>query len=175
MRKTLIPELSDVMQTVGRTPDGKKIGAEKASLAATGRVIPSMAYTDPEVAWVGLTEDSGLAPKASRSSRACSPGPNRVARLPIAATKVSPNCCLMTAPEAHGHGKILGGGIVGTRAAWLRRLRTAVARMCRRRRSKRPQRSQIKKARTGNRSGFLIVRIRDAQPFSRHDPLCAAE
>jgi hypothetical protein len=38
------------------------------------------------------------------------------ARLPTAATKASPNCCFDDSPEAHGHGKILGGGMVGTHA-----------------------------------------------------------
>jgi len=32
---------------------------ELAAAAFNARVIPSVAYTDPEVAWVGLTEDSG--------------------------------------------------------------------------------------------------------------------
>ncbi len=148
------PQVYDlVLQAVGRTPNGKKISAEKAGLAVTdrgfinvdiqmrtnvphifaigdivgqpmlahkavheahvaaeviagelqgnkelasaafnARVIPSVAYTDPEVAWVGLTEDSGLVPKASRSRRACSPGPHPAARLPTAATKASPSC-----------------------------------------------------------------------------------
>ena len=47
---------------------------ELASVAFNARVIPSVAYTDPEVVWVGLTEDFGLAPKASRSRRVYSPG-----------------------------------------------------------------------------------------------------
>lgn len=105
------PQLYDmVLVSVGRTPNGKKIGAEKAGVAVTdrgfipvdkqmrtnvsnifaigdvvgqpmlahkavheahvaaeaaadekaffdARVIPSVAYTHPEVAWVGLTED----------------------------------------------------------------------------------------------------------------------
>ncbi len=99
-----------VLLSVGRSPNGKKIGAEKAGVAVTdrgfipandqmrtnvphiyaigdivgqpmlahkavheghvaaeaaageksffdARVIPSVAYTDPEIAWVGLTED----------------------------------------------------------------------------------------------------------------------
>ncbi len=104
-----------VLQAVGRTPNGKKIGADKAGVqvsdrgfisvdtqmrtnvphiyaigdivgqpmlahkavheghvaaeVASGddkarfdaRVIPSVAYTDPEVAWVGLTEDEAKA------------------------------------------------------------------------------------------------------------------
>jgi len=105
------PQLYDmVLVSVGRTPNGKKIGAEKAGVSVTdrgfipvdkqmrtnvpnifaigdvvgqpmlahkavheahvaaeaaadekaffdARVIPSVAYTHPEVAWVGLTED----------------------------------------------------------------------------------------------------------------------
>jgi dihydrolipoamide dehydrogenase len=31
------------------------------SAAFNARVIPSVAYTDPEVAWVGLTEDQAKA------------------------------------------------------------------------------------------------------------------
>ena len=68
---------------------------ELAAAAFNARVIPSVAYTDPEVAWVVLTEDSGLARKASRSRRVCSPGRPPAARLPMAATKASPNCCSM--------------------------------------------------------------------------------
>ncbi len=60
---------------------------ELAAAAFNARVIPSVAYTDPEVAWVGLTEDLGLAPKASRSKKACSPGLLQAAPLPMAATK----------------------------------------------------------------------------------------
>ncbi|MDQ2942700.1 MAG: dihydrolipoyl dehydrogenase, partial [Candidatus Dormibacteraeota bacterium] len=103
-----------VLMSVGRSPNGKKIGADKAGVAVTdrgfipaddqmrtnvphihaigdivgqpmlahkavheahvaaeaaageksffdARVIPSVAYTDPEVAWVGLTEDDAKA------------------------------------------------------------------------------------------------------------------
>ena len=46
---------------------------ELAAAAFNARAIPSVAYTDSEVAWVGLTEDFGLAPKASKSRRAYSP------------------------------------------------------------------------------------------------------
>jgi pyruvate/2-oxoglutarate dehydrogenase complex dihydrolipoamide dehydrogenase (E3) component len=69
---------------------------ELAAATFNARVIPSVAYTDPEVAWVGLTEDSGLVLRASRSRRACSLGPHPAAPLPMAATKASPNSCLMT-------------------------------------------------------------------------------
>ena len=171
------PQLYDlVLQSVGRTPNGKKIAADKAgvdvtdrgfinvdiqmrtnvphifaigdivgqpmlahkavheghvaaeviagelqgkhelaSAAFNARVIPSVAYTDPEVAWVGLTEDQakaqgikvkkGLFPWAA-SGRAIANGRDE------GFTKL----LFDDSPEAHGHGKILGGGIVGTHA-----------------------------------------------------------
>ena len=42
---------------------------ELASAAFIARVIPSVTYTDPEVAWVGLTEDKAK-PRASWAKRA---------------------------------------------------------------------------------------------------------
>ncbi len=171
------PQLYDlVLQAVGRTPNGKKIAADKAGVDVTergfinvdqqmrtnvshifaigdvvgqpmlahkavheghvaaeviagelqdkhelacatfdARVIPSVAYTDPEVAWVGLTEDQakaqgikvkkGLFPWAA-SGRAIANGRDE------GFTKL----LFDDSPEAHGHGKILGGGIVGTHA-----------------------------------------------------------
>ncbi|MBV8617410.1 MAG: dihydrolipoyl dehydrogenase [Curvibacter sp.] len=160
-----------VLQAVGRTPNGKKIGADKAGVAVTdrgfinvdiqmrtnvphifaigdivgqpmlahkavheahvaaeviagelkgdkelasaafnARVIPSVAYTDPEVAWVGLTEDQakaqgikvkkGLFPW-SASGRAIANGRDE------GFTK------LLFDAETH---RILGGGMVGTHA-----------------------------------------------------------
>jgi dihydrolipoamide dehydrogenase len=160
-----------VLQAVGRTPNGKKIGAENAGLAVTdrgfvnvdiqmrtnvpslfaigdlvgqpmlahkavheahvaaeviagellgdeklaksafnARVIPSVAYTDPEVAWVGLTEDQakaegikvekGLFPWTA-SGRAIANGRDE------GFTK------LLFDAETH---RIVGGGIVGTHA-----------------------------------------------------------
>jgi dihydrolipoamide dehydrogenase len=152
-----------VLQAVGRTPNGKKIGADKAGVAVTdrgfipvdiqmrtnvpnifaigdivgqpmlahkavheahvaaevaagekaafdARVIPSVAYTDPEVAWVGLTEDEakvkgiklkkGLFPWTA-SGRAIANGRDE------GFTK------LLFDAETH---RILGGGIVGTHA-----------------------------------------------------------
>ncbi len=171
------PQLYDlVLQAVGRTPNGKKISADKAGVAVTdrgyinvdiqmrtnvphifaigdivgqpmlahkavheahvaaeviagelqgnkelaasafnARVIPSVAYTDPEVAWVGLTEDQakahgikikkGLFPWAA-SGRATANGRNE------GFTKL----LFDDSDSAHGHGKILGGGIVGPNA-----------------------------------------------------------
>ncbi|MBC7604428.1 MAG: dihydrolipoyl dehydrogenase [Ramlibacter sp.] len=166
------PQLYDmVLQAVGRSPNGKKIGAEKAGVAVSdrgfipvdiqmrtnvphifaigdivgqpmlahkavheghvaaevacgdmtgdaelkasafnARVIPSVAYTDPEVAWVGLTEDQakaeGIAIKKghfpwSASGRAIANGRDE------GFTK------LLFDATTH---RILGGGIVGTHA-----------------------------------------------------------
>jgi len=152
-----------VLQAVGRSPNGKKIGADKAGIAVTdrgfievdrqmrtnvphifaigdivgqpmlahkavheghvaaeaaagqksffdARVIPSVAYTDPEVAWVGLTEDEakkqgikiekGVFPWAA-SGRAIANGRDE------GFTK------LIFDAETH---RILGGSIVGTHA-----------------------------------------------------------
>jgi pyruvate/2-oxoglutarate dehydrogenase complex dihydrolipoamide dehydrogenase (E3) component len=72
----------------GELREGNKELVEKLkSSAFNARVIPRVAYTDPEVAWVGLTEDAGLVPKTSRSRRACSLGRPQAAPLPMAATK----------------------------------------------------------------------------------------
>ena len=184
------PQVYDlVLQAVGRTPNGKKLAAEKAGVAVTdrgfinvdiqmrtnvphifaigdivgqpmlahkavheahvaaeviagelmqgneelaqqlrssafnARVIPSVAYTDPEVAWVGLTEDQakqqgikvkkGLFPWAA-SGRAIANGRDE------GVTKLlfddSPEGGSEVGHAGRGHGKILGGGMVGTHA-----------------------------------------------------------
>jgi len=83
---------------------------ELASAAFNARVIPSVAYTDPEVAWVGLTEDQaktqgvkvkkGLFPWTA-SGRAIANGRDE------GFTK------LLFDEQTH---RIVGGGIVGTHA-----------------------------------------------------------
>ena len=159
------PQLYDlVLQAVGRSPNGKRIAADKAGVLVSergfiavdkqmrtnvphifaigdivgqpmlahkavheahvaaevaagdskaqfdARVIPSVAYTDPEVAWVGLTEDEakaqGIAVKKglfpwNASGRAIANGRDE------GFTK------LLFDAQTH---KILGGGIVGTHA-----------------------------------------------------------
>ncbi len=96
---------------------------ELASAAFNARVIPSVAYTDPEVAWVGLTEDQakqqgikvkkGLFPWAA-SGRAIANGRDE------GVTKLlfddSPEAGSGDGHAGRGHGKILGGGMVGTHA-----------------------------------------------------------
>ena len=60
---------------------------ELAAAPFNARLIPSVVYTDPEVAWVGLTEDLGLVPKASTLKKACYRGQLQAAPLSVAATK----------------------------------------------------------------------------------------
>jgi dihydrolipoamide dehydrogenase len=90
---------------------GELLGDEKLQKAHfDARVIPSVAYTDPEVAWVGLTEDDakakgiavkkGLFPWAA-SGRAIANGRDE------GFTK------LLFDAQTH---RIVGGGIVGTHA-----------------------------------------------------------
>jgi len=93
---------------------GEQLGDAQLSLARfDARVIPSVAYTDPEIAWVGLTEDDakaqGIAVKKglfpwSASGRAIANGRDE------GFTKL-----LFDARPDGGH-RILGGGIVGTHA-----------------------------------------------------------
>jgi dihydrolipoamide dehydrogenase len=158
------PQLYDlVLQAVGRAPNGRKIGADKAGLnvtergfipvdiqmrtnvphifaigdivgqpmlahkavheahvaaeAAAGekvafeaRVIPSVAYTDPEVAWVGLTED-----QAKAEGRKVKKGlfPWTASGRAIANGRDEGFTKLLFDEETH---RIVGGGIVGTHA-----------------------------------------------------------
>jgi dihydrolipoamide dehydrogenase len=166
------PQVYDmVLQAVGRSPNGKKIGAEKAGVAVSdrgfipvdiqmrtnvphifaigdivgqpmlahkavheahvaaevaagelqgnkelasaafnARVIPSVAYTDPEVAWVGLTEDQakaeGIAIKKGHF-------PWNASGRAIANNRDEGFTKLLFDAQTH---RILGGGIVGTHA-----------------------------------------------------------
>ena len=152
-----------VLQAVGRSPNGKKIGAENAGVAVSdrgfiavdkqmrtnvphiyaigdivgqpmlahkavheahvaaeaiaghkaffdARVIPSVAYTDPEVAWVGLTEDA-----AKKEGIAVKKGlfPWQASGRAIANGRDEGFTKLLFDAET---GRILGGGIVGTHA-----------------------------------------------------------
>jgi dihydrolipoamide dehydrogenase len=90
---------------------GELKGDEKLARAAfDARVIPSVAYTDPEVAWVGLTEDQAKAQSIavekgvfpwSASGRAIANGRDE------GFTKLL---------FEQATGRIVGGGIVGTHA-----------------------------------------------------------
>ena len=166
------PQVYDlVLQAVGRSPNGKKIGAEKAGVAVSdrgfipvdiqmrtnvphifaigdivgqpmlahkavheahvaaeviageqkgdkelasaafnARVIPSVAYTDPEVAWVGLTEDQA---KAEGIQIKKGHFPWTASGRAIANTRDEGFTKLLFDAQTH---RILGGGIVGTHA-----------------------------------------------------------
>ncbi len=165
-----------VLQAVGRSPNGKKIGADKAGVAVTdrgfidvdvqmrtnvphifaigdivgqpmlahkavheahvaaeviagelkgdealaraafnARVIPSVAYTDPEVAWVGLTEDQAKA-QGIKVKKGLFPWTASGRAIANGRDEGYTKLLFDDSPEAHGHGKILGGGIVGTHA-----------------------------------------------------------
>jgi dihydrolipoamide dehydrogenase len=153
-----------VLQAVGRSPNGKKIGADKAGVivgergfipvdvqmrtnvphifaigdivgqpmlahkavheghvaaeVASGdsksqfdaRVIPSVAYTDPEVAWVGLTEDDAKA-KGIKVKKGLFPW--TASGRAIANGRDEGVTKLLFDEETH---RIVGGGIVGTHA-----------------------------------------------------------
>ncbi len=171
------PQVYDlVLQAVGRTPNGKKIGAELAGVqvgdrgfisvdvqmrtnvahifaigdivgqpmlahkavheghvaaevaagelkgdaalaksAFDARVIPSVAYTDPEVAWVGLTEDQATA-QGIKVRKGLFPWTASARALANGRAEGFTKLLFDDSPEAHGHGRILGGGIVGTHA-----------------------------------------------------------
>ena len=79
------------------------------------RVIPSVAYTDPEVAWVGLTEDDAKA-RGIKVRKGLFPWTASGRAIANGRDEGFTKLLFDDSPEAHGHGKILGGGIVGTHA-----------------------------------------------------------
>jgi len=152
-----------VLVSVGRTPNGKRIGAEKAGVtvnergfipvdsqmrtnvphifaigdiagnpmlahkavheghvaaeAAAGqkshfdaRVVPSVAYTDPEVAWVGLTEDEA---KKAGTKIGVAKFPWTASGRALANARSEGFTKLIFDAETH---RLVGGGIVGTGA-----------------------------------------------------------
>ena len=152
-----------VLLSVGRSPNGKKIGAEKAGVAVSdrgfiavdnqmrtnvphifaigdlvgqpmlahkavheghvaaeaaageksyfdARVIPSVAYTDPEIAWVGLTEEEAKA-KGVKVSKGLFPW--AASGRAIANGRDEGFTKLLFDDATH---RIVGGGIVGTHA-----------------------------------------------------------
>jgi dihydrolipoamide dehydrogenase len=159
--KTLTYDM--ILVSVGRSPNGKRIGADKAGVAVTdrgfietdaqmrtnvphifaigditrnpmlahkavheahvaaeaaaghkayfdARVIPSVAYTDPEVAWVGLTEDEA---KKSGAKIGVSKFPWSASGRAIANGRDEGFTKLIFDAETH---QVLGGAIVGTGA-----------------------------------------------------------
>jgi dihydrolipoamide dehydrogenase len=158
------PQVYDlVLSAVGRSPNGRKIAAEKAGVAVTdrgfipvdkqmrtnvahifaigdvvgqpmlahkavheahvaaeaaaghksffdARVIPSVAYTDPEVAWVGVTEDEAKA-QGLKIGKAVFPW--AASGRAIANGRDEGFTKLIFEEETH---RVIGGGIVGTHA-----------------------------------------------------------
>jgi dihydrolipoamide dehydrogenase len=158
------PQVYDlVLQAVGRSPNGRKIGADKAGVtvnergfipvdiqmrtnvphifaigdvvgqpmlahkavheahvaaevaagekaAFDARVIPSVAYTDPEIAWVGLTEDEAKAQGVKLKKGLF---PWTASGRAIANGRDDGFTKLLFDEQSH---RIVGGGIVGTHA-----------------------------------------------------------
>ncbi len=88
---------------------------ELAAAAFNARVIPSVAYTDPEVAWVGLTEDEAKA-KGIKVKKGLFPWTASGRAIANGRDEGVTKLLFDDSPEAYGHGKILGGGMVGTHA-----------------------------------------------------------
>jgi dihydrolipoamide dehydrogenase len=88
---------------------------ELACAAFNARVIPSVAYTDPEVAWAGLTEDQAKA-QGIKVKKGLFPWTASGRAIANGRDEGFTKLLFDDSPEAHGHGKILGGGIVGTHA-----------------------------------------------------------
>ncbi|CAK7035922.1 dihydrolipoyl dehydrogenase [Saezia sanguinis] len=90
---------------------GELKGDDKlAKSAFEARVIPSVAYTDPEVAWVGLTEEQA---KAQGIKLKKGLFPWSASGRAIANTRDEGFTKLLFSEETH---QIVGGGIVGTHA-----------------------------------------------------------
>src|SRR5437763_7233300 len=152
-----------ILVSVGRTPNGRKIGADKAGVAVTERgfietdsqmrtnaphifaigdvaknpmlahkavheahvaaeaaaglkshfdalVIPSVAYTDPEIAWAGLTEDEA---KKAGTKVGVAKFPWAASGRAIANARDEGFTKLLFDAETH---RVVGGGIVGAGA-----------------------------------------------------------
>ena len=90
-----------------------KVAAEVASgekSAFDARVIPSVAYTDPEIAWVGLTEDQAKAEGVSYEKGVF---PWAASGRSLAIGRDEGLTKLLFDPKT---GRVLGAGIVGTNA-----------------------------------------------------------
>src|SRR5439155_1891468 len=117
--RTNVPHIHAIGDIVGQPMLAHKTvhEAHVASEAAAGeksffdaRAIPSVAYTDPEVAWVGLTEDEAKA-KGIKVQRAQFPW--AASGGAIANGRDEGFTKLLLDDATH---RVVGGGIVGTRA-----------------------------------------------------------
>jgi len=117
--RTNVPHIFAVGDLVGNpmlahkaTHEGK-VAAEVAAGHKTefvARVIPSVAYTDPEVAWVGLTE---LEAKKQGIAYGKGQFPFAASGRAIGIDRTEGFTKLLFDPETH---RVLGGGIVGPNA-----------------------------------------------------------
>jgi dihydrolipoamide dehydrogenase len=90
---------------------GEQLGDEKlAKTAFDARVIPSVAYTDPEIAWVGVTEDEARA-RGQKVKKGLFPW--SASGRAIANGRDEGFTKLLFDEASH---RIVGGGIVGTHA-----------------------------------------------------------
>jgi len=117
--RTNVPHVFAIGDIVGQpmlahkaTHEGK-VAAEVAAgqkSAFDARVIPSVAYTDPEVAWVGMTETD-----AKASGRKFEKGmfPWMASGRSLALNRDEGFTKLLFDPDTH---RVVGGGIVGTNA-----------------------------------------------------------
>ena len=94
--RTNVPHIFAIGDVVGqpmlahKASHEGKVAAEAASghkSAFDAKAIPAVAYTDPEVAWVGVTETRGQGEGARVTARRCSPGRRAAARCRSAATR----------------------------------------------------------------------------------------
>jgi dihydrolipoamide dehydrogenase len=93
---------------------GELLGdAKLAKSAFNARVIPSVAYTDPEVAWVGVTEDDAKA-RGLKIEKGLFPW--TASGRAIANTRDEGFTKLIFDASPEGGHRIIGGGIVGTHA-----------------------------------------------------------
>ncbi len=95
---------------------GELLGnTELAKSAFNARVIPSVAYTDPEIAWVGLTEEQAKA-QGIKVKKGLFPWTASGRAIANGRDEGFTKLLFDDREDAHGHGQILGGGIVGTHA-----------------------------------------------------------
>jgi dihydrolipoamide dehydrogenase len=94
------------------THEGKVAAEAAAGLKSffDARVIPSVAYTDPEIAWVGLTETDARARGVPYEK---STFPWSASGRSLALGRSEGSTKLLFDPQTH---RVLGGGIVGTSA-----------------------------------------------------------
>jgi dihydrolipoamide dehydrogenase len=120
--RTNVPHIFAIGDVVGqpmlahKATHEAKVAAEVAAglkRAFDARVIPSVAYTDPEVAWVGLTESDAQA-KGIKFGKGAFPW--IASGRSLALGREDGFTKLLFDPQTH---QVLGGGIVGTNAGEL--------------------------------------------------------